>query len=78
MITAPIAVAVVTICQTLALPSCVPSSLPLIHQKLLKRNPDMELDIEGVGVRAAPTAVAARPTDTAGEFTATRRMLILK
>ncbi len=35
------------------------------RRKLLKQNPDMELDIEVVGVRAATTAVAARPTETA-------------
>ncbi len=34
-------------------------------QKLLAKNPDMKLDIEVVGVGAAPTAVAERPTETA-------------
>ncbi len=34
-------------------------------RKLLKQNPDMELDIEVVGVGAAPTAVTQRPAETA-------------
>ena len=34
-------------------------------RKLLKQNPDMELDIEIVGVGAAPTAGAQRPAETA-------------